>query len=301
MNWMKFRPLYLLISGLALSLSIYSIFVWGFRPSIDFTGGAVAEYRFSAPVAPELLKTVLALQAKEYEYQDMASLGDKNIQLRFGPEFTQEKAEVLALAIGGAFAEKPEVVRFEIVGPAFSKEILNKTYIAIAIASLGILLWVAFQFRSIKFGICAILAMLHDTTVLLGTFAILGHYKGVEVDILFVTAMLTVLSFSVHDTIVVYDRIRESARRLGDLPFEKLVNKAVSETMVRSVNNSLTIIFMLFALFLMGGASIKWFVFALLVGTISGTYSSPFVAVPLLATWEEIRGWLRTHRIGPNR
>lgn len=293
---MRFRPLYFLISGAALALSLYSIFVWGFKPSIDFTGGTIAEYRFSAAVAPELLKTVLSVKSDEYEYKDMTALGEKNIQLRFGPEFTQDRAEVLAVAITDAAGEKPEVVRFETVGPAFSREILNKTYIAVAIASLGILLWVAIQFKSIKFGVCAILAMLHDTTILLGTFALLGHYRNIEVDILFVTAMLTVLSFSVHDTIVVYDRIRESAKRFGSIPFTLLANKAVSETMVRSVNNSLTIIFMLFALFLMGGASIKWFVFALLVGTVSGTYSSPFVAVPLLVVWEEIRNWWKTRK-----
>lgn len=297
MNWMRLKPLYFLISGVALALSLYSIFSWGFKLSIDFTGGSVVEYRFSAPVSTELLKTILSIKAKEYEYKDIMGLGEKNIQLRFGPEFTQDKAEALIPAISDAFGGKPEVVRFETVGPAFSREILNKTYIAVGIASLGILLWVAFQFKSIKFGVSAILAMLHDTTILLGTFAALGHYKGVEVDILFVTAMLTVLSFSVHDTIVVYDRIRESTKRFGDIPFLLLANKAVSETMVRSVNNSLTIIFMLFALFLMGGVSIKWFVFALLVGTISGTYSSPFVAVPLLVVWEEIRNRWKTRRL----
>lgn len=296
MDWMKLKPIYFLLSGIALSLSLYSIFVWGFKPSIDFTGGTVVEYRFSASVTVELLKNILSIKAKEYGYKDITQLSERNVQVRFGPEFTQDKAEVLALVIGDAFGEKPKVVRFETVGPAFSREILNKTYIAVAIASLGILLWVAFQFKSIKFGVTAILAMLHDTTILLGTFAILGRYKGVEIDILFVTAMLTVLSFSVHDTIVVYDRIRESTKKLGDIPFVLLANKAVSETMVRSVNNSLTIIFMLFALFLMGGASIKWFVFALLVGTISGTYSSPFVAVPLLVVWEEIRNWWKTHK-----
>lgn len=293
---MKLRPLYFLISGVALFLSLYSIFVWGFKPSIDFTGGTVVEYQFAGPTTPELLKTILSIKAKEYGGKDIVALGDQNIQIKFPPAFSQEKAEVLSLDMAESFSEKPNIVRFETVGPAFSQEILNKTYIAIGIASIGILLWVAFQFKSIKFGVSAILAMLHDSVILSGTFAILGHYKGVEIDILFVTAMLTVLSFSVHDTIVVYDRIRESTKRFGDIPFLLLANKAVSETMVRSVNNSLTIIFMLFALFLMGGASIKWFVFALLVGTVSGTYSSPFVAVPLLVIWEELRGWWKTHR-----
>lgn len=296
MNWMRLKPLYFLISGAALVLSLYSIFVWGFKPSIDFTGGTVIEYQFADPTTPEMLRTVLSTKAKEYEVKDIIALTDKNIQLKFAPDFSQEKAEMLSLVMAESFSGKPNVVRFETVGPAFSQEILNKTYTAIGIASIGILLWVAVQFKSIKFGVSAILAMLHDSIILLGTFAILGHYKGVEIDILFVTAMLTVLSFSVHDTIVVYDRIRESTKRFGDIPFLLLANKAVSETMVRSVNNSLTIIFMLFALFLMGGASIKWFVFALLVGTISGTYSSPFVAVPLLVVWEEIRSWWKTRR-----
>lgn len=265
MNWMRFRPVYFLISGLALSLSLFSILTWGFRPSIDFTGGTVVEYGFEA----------------------------ERQQFRFGPGFTQEDAKTKALELEEEFGGKPEILRFETVGPTFSKEILQKTYVAVALAALGILVWVAWQFKSVKFGASAILAMLHDSLILLGAFAILGHLKGVEVDILFVTAVLTTLSFSVHDTIVVYDRVRESQRRLPEISTFSLANKAVTETMVRSVNNSLTIIFMLFALFLMGGETIKWFVFALLVGTVAGTYSSPFVAVPLLVTWDSLQKRLR--------
>lgn len=260
MNWMRFRPVYFLISGLSLTLSLYAILVWGFRPSIDFTGGTVVEYR----------------------------AGDEKQTFRFGPDFTSEDAQSFAGELEDEFEKRPEVLRFEQVGPAFSQEILRKTYVAAALAAAGILLWVAWQFKSLQFGVSAILAMLHDTFILLGVFAILGYYLGIEVDILFVTAVLTTLSFSVHDTIVVYDRIRESSKRFSDISMYDLANKAVSETMVRSLNNSLTIIFMLFALFLMGGETIKWFVFALLVGTIAGTYSSPFVAVPLLVTWARL-------------
>ena len=146
----------------------------------------------------------------------------------------------------------------------------------------------AYQFKSIKFGISATLATLHDSLVLLGMFSLFGHFFGAEVDFLFVTAMLTILSFSVHDTIVVYDRIRESQKKFSGNIYE-LANKALSETMVRSLNNSFTIMFMLIALILMGGETVKWFSVALLVGTISGTYSSPFVAVPILVTWDEIQ------------
>lgn len=178
-------------------------------------------------------------------------------------------------------------ISFENVGPAIGPELIKKTIFALVISASLILLWIAYQFKSIKFGISATLATLHDCLVLLGTFSILGHFFGAEIDFLFVTAMLTILSFSVHDTIVVYDRIRESQRKVGGDIYD-LANKALSETMVRSLNNSFTIIFMLIALILMGGETIKWFAVALLVGTISGTYSSPFVAVPILVTWDEI-------------
>lgn len=288
MNWMKIRWVYFLISGTALALALYSILSWGFHPSIDFTGGSVVEYKFANHVDADNVASAVS-NAPNYEVKEVTSLSDKNVQLRFGPTFAQSDAEALNTILTNTLGQKTEVVRFETVGPAFSQEILKKTYVAIAIASVGILLWVGWQFKSFKFGICAVLAMVHDSLVLLGTFAILGHYAGVEVDVLFVTALLTVLAFSVHDTIVVYDRVRESSRKFPGISFFDLANKAVSETMVRSVNNSLTIIFMLFALFLMGGVSIKWFVLALLVGTISGTYSSPFVAVPLLVTWDNLR------------
>jgi preprotein translocase subunit SecF len=130
--------------------------------------------------------------------------------------------------------------------------------------------------------------MLHDSLILLGTFSLLGYYQGVEVDTLFVTALLTILSFSVHDTIVVYDRIRELGHKHAHLGFENIVNRAVVETMGRSINNSMTIIFMLLSMYLMGGDTTRWFIFALLIGTISGTYSSTFTAAPLLLVWDKL-------------
>ena len=261
MNWMKYRWLYFLISGLALTVSIYSIAIWRFKFSIDFTGGTRVEYRFS----------------------------NETREMRFDSDFTQQKAEEYA----NSLPEKPEIIKFETVGPSLSAQILQKTYIALGIASLGILFWVAWQFKSLQFGISALLATLHDTIILLGTFAILGHFKGVEVDILVVTAVLTILSFSVHDTIVVFDRIRETTKKHGRGSMYEVANLAVSQTMVRSLNNSLTIVFMLLALFLLGGETTQWFVFGLLVGTISGTYSSPFIAVPLLVSWEQLKNKLK--------
>jgi preprotein translocase subunit SecF len=185
-----------------------------------------------------------------------------------------------------------EEIRFEKVGPSIGPELIKKTIYAILMAALSILIWVAYQFKRTKFGTSAILAMFHDSFILIGSFSVLGHFFQAEIDFLFVTALLTTLSFSVHDTIVVFDRIREITRKYGgELP--DVANKALTETMVRSLNNSFTIIFMLVALILLGGSSIKWFAIALLIGTILGTYSSPFVAVPLLVTWDEVQKKLK--------
>lgn len=248
---MRYRLLYLLISALVIGVGLYSYSRWGLNLSIDFTGGTIVEY--------------------ERKSDNMRFVERK------GP-IKQEEAQ----------REDATIVRFESVGPTFSAEIFRKTLMAVAIAALGILLWIAWQFKSLQFGISAILAAAHDVLVLLGSFALLGHLFGAPIDTLFVTALLTTLAFSVHDTIVVFDRIRESKKKVGGSIYD-LANMAISQTMVRSLNNSLTVIFVLVALALLGGETLKWFAVALLVGTITGTYSSPFVAVPLLVTWEALK------------
>lgn len=251
---MRYRLLYFLISGSLLAIGIFSLVTWHLNLSIDFTGGTVIEY----------------------ERND----GGK-FTIKMGP-ITQEEAQ----------KEDAKIIRFESVGPTLSEEILRKTFMGLAFAGAGILLWVAWQFRSFQFGLSAILAMLHDSLILVGAFSLLGHFSSAPVDTLFVTVLLTTLAFSVHDTIVVFDRIREIKKKVGGSLYE-IANLAVSQTMVRSLNNSLTIIFVLVALALLGGPTIFWFAIALLIGTITGTYSSPFIAVPLLVIWEELRGRLR--------
>lgn len=259
-NWMKYRLIYFSVSLTFLFVGIFSMVKWGFNPGIDFTGGSLLEYR----------------------------LPDGQIRvIKEGPLDQARREEIkinLEKEIGGQVTE----VKFENVGPTIGPELIRKTVYALLIASGGILLWVAYQFKNIKFGISATLATIHDSIILLGGFSLLGHFFGAEIDFLFVTAMLTILSFSVHDTIVVYDRIRESQKKFGG-DIYALANQAISETMVRSLNNSFTIIFMLIALILIGGETVKWFAIALLIGTISGTYSSPFVAVPILVTWDELQ------------
>lgn len=255
MDFMKYKLLYLLISGGILAIGAFSLVRWQLNFSVDFTGGAVIEYQ--------------------------SKTGGSRFVERTGPK-TQEEAK----------RDDAEIIRFENVGPAITQETIQKTGIGIILASLGILFWIAWQFKSIQFGVSAILAMLHDSFVLVGLFSLFGHFYSAQIDLLFVTALLTTLAFSVHDTIVVFDRIRETRRKFGGNLYD-LANLAISQTMVRSLNNSLTIIFMLVALVLLGGSNLFWFALALLVGTVTGTYSSPFVAVPLLVTWEQLRRKLK--------
>jgi preprotein translocase SecF subunit len=176
--------------------------------------------------------------------------------------------------------------QYTTVGPIISEKLIQDTVQLILLGSLGILVWVGVRFGSVKFGATALVALLHDVIVVVGIFAILGTLFGVQIDALFVTAMLTVIGFSVHDTIVVYDRIRENKTRHAGEPFDQIVNHSVLQTFGRSINTSLTVVLTLTALLLFAGASIHYFVLALLIGIISGTYSSIFNASPLLVVWQ---------------
>ncbi len=287
MNFMRFKWLYFLISGIFLVPGIFSLLKWGLKPAIDFSGGTILEVRIQKQDVEINNKKIEDLIRKEIEISTIQRSGDKTLILKTKTIDRNKKDKILAVLkeeVG-----EVEEVRFETVGPTIGKELIKKTIIAIILATSFILLYVASRFKDKKYGFCAILAMFHDTFILLGTFSILGHFFKVEVDTLFVTAVLTILSFSVHDTIVVYDRIRESVKTSPKARFVDLVNKAVVETLNRSIINSLTIIFMLLCLWLFGGETIKWFVLALLIGTISGTYSSTFTAAPLLVVWNQLQ------------
>jgi preprotein translocase subunit SecF len=171
------------------------------------------------------------------------------------------------------------------IGPVVSSDLISQALVLIAVGSLGIVAWITYRFRDVKFGVTALVSLVHDVIVVVGAFAILGTFFHVEIDALFVTAMLTVIGFSVHDTIVVFDRIRENrARHLGE-PFDEIVNHSILQTFGRSIMTSLTVVITLLSLLLFGGAAINDFILALLIGIVSGTYSSIFVASPLLVDW----------------
>lgn len=277
---MKYAWLYFVISLAVIIPGTYSLIRYGLKPSIDFTGGSSIVW--SGEITRDHLDSVS--KSVDIEIRETKQLGnvwtlttspiDKDTYLNF----KQKMATVTNIT----------EQEFNTIGPTLGSELIQKTLYAIALSATLILLYVAYRFKSVKFGVSAILAMLHDTLVLLGVFSLIGQFWGVEVDTLFVTALLTILSFSVHDTIVVYDRIRELKKKHGYLEFEDIVNRSVVETMGRSLNNSLTIIFMLLAMYLLGGETTKWFIFALLVGTVSGTYSSTFTAAPILIVWDKL-------------
>lgn len=291
MRFMRFKWLYFLISGIIIIPGVFSLLKWGLRPSIDFTGGTLLELEFSSSVkTTEDRQNAIrdVLNAQKISYSSIQKSGEKRILIRTKPIGREEVSSIIG-EVAKKVDDKPLELRFDTVGPLLGKELITKTIVGIILASSFILLYVWKQFKEPMFGVCAILAMFHDSLVLLGIFSLLGHFAQVEVDTLYVTAVLTILSFSVHDTVVVYDRIRESTKKYPNLSFETLADKAVTETLSRSINNSMTIILMLAALYLLGGATTKWFVFALLIGTVSGTYSSTFTAAPLLVVWNELK------------
>jgi len=253
----------MIISGLVLVPGVYSLVRYGLRPSIDFTGGTLIEVKSTVvPTGASVQKT-----------------SNDTYLVRLQDETASVAGEIL---------------REETVGPVLGRELLQKTITAALIAIFAILAYVAYAFKNIKFGISAVIALIHDLLVVIGLFSLFGRWWGVEVDTLFVTAFLTTMSFSVHDTIVVFDRIREKMKRGEGGSFEAISDQALTETMGRSLANSFTIIFMLLALILLGGETIHWFVIALLIGTVSGTYSSPFVATPILILWDR---WEKRKRV----
>ncbi len=281
-HFMKYKSYFLGLSVAMIIIAAISLVLWRLNPSIDFVGGALLEVKFAdeSNLDNEKIEKTAVSVSDVAVYSVVRSNENSAYIIRTNSINEAKKSEVLA-----AFDEdlsKSEEVRFETVGPTLGKELLIKTLTAMIIAAILITLYVTYQFKDRTYGLAAVLAMFHDTFILIGSFSLFGHFMNVEVDTLFVTAVLTTLSFSVHDTIVVFDRIRENNKQFPGAKFEDNIDLAITETLPRSLNNSMTIIFMLTALALLGGITIKWFAVALLIGTVLGTYSSPFVATPIL-------------------
>jgi preprotein translocase subunit SecF len=200
---------------------------------------------------------------------------------------TQGEIGGIAFTLQEKFGPIEEQAKLSSIGAVVSSDLIQQAVILILVGSLGILGWITLRFRDVKFGVTALVALLHDVIVVVGIFAILGTLFGVKIDGLFVTAMLTVIGFSVHDTIVVFDRIRENRARHAGEPFAEVVNHSILQTFGRSITTSFTVVLTLTTLLLFGGSATQEFVLALLIGIISGTYSSIFNAAPLLVVWQE--------------
>ncbi len=283
-DFLKYKSLYLTISLVVIIAGLFSIIKWGYIYSIDFVGGTNLLYQTQKPVEKKQVENVL--KKSDVDLVQL-SIKDKEISIRL-KAIDEKKEFQLKKNLEKDLQTKINVLTSETVGPVLGKETVNKTIVASLVAIGGILLYMSFAFKGFKFALSAIIALLHDFLVVIGTYSLLSKFFGAQVDTLFVTAILTTMSFSVHDTIVIFDKVREYVKVEGRGDITGYVNRALTQTMVRSLNNSMTIVFMLLALSLLGGSTIRFFIITLLIGTITGTYSSPFVATPVLV-WLEKR------------
>lgn len=285
------RNIYFLISGLMILPGLIGLAIWGLNLGIDFTGGSLVEVRLGANPAAAQVRSVFVdaglTDVSVITGSTTDALG-KTYLIRTKTIDAGAKSDLLA-KLGSAYGPLTED-RFESVGPVIGRETATNAFLAVLGASVLILLYLSYAFRQVpnpwRYGACAVFALLHDVVLVVGLWSILGKLFGLEVDALFVTAILTVVGFSVHDTIVVFDRVRENVSRFPGELFERVVNFSVNQTLDRSINTSLTVILTLTALLLLGGATIRGFVLVLLVGIVSGTYSSIFNASCLLVVWE---------------
>jgi preprotein translocase subunit SecF len=298
MDIIKHRYLYFLISLIVIIPGIIALALWGLPWAIDFTGGSMLEVKFEAGKAPQpadIIKVYEGLNIADPQVQTSEN-DTLIIRSRF---MAEEVKDQIVAELGKQFNSKVEVSRFDTVGPSVGSEITSRAAITIAMAAIGILAYITWAFRKIpqsyRYGIAAITAMIHDILVVVGIEALIGHFLGWEVDSLFLTALLTVIGFSVHDTVVVFDRIRENSLLQRNLSYERVVNHSLIQTLGRSIKTQFTVMLTLLALVLFGGGTIFHFSIILLVGIFSGTYSSIFNAAPILVVWEnkEWNDWFK--------
>lgn len=290
MNILGTRKIWFTFSAILLIVGIFSISVFGYRTGIDFAGGTILELTATDPKTPNLDSRQVIIDA----YKDKTGL-DVAVQTTEVGRFFVRSNQVSndqKNAVLDYLKQKfnsVEELRFESVDPTIGADVVRKAVLALIVAVVGILLYLAYAFRkvpkelgSFRFGTAAVAATVHDILILLGLYAIIGHYFGAEVDGMFITALLTVVGFSTHDTIVTFDRIRENLRRRSGDNLETIVNDSIVETVIRSISTSVTLLFVLIAMFFFGGATLKFFTLALIIGVFFGVYSSIFIASPLL-------------------
>lgn len=290
----KYYKFFLFLSGTLVGLSIVALILFGLNFGIDFRGGALLELKFDSPVDPGQLTNTLLTAG--YPNVKVQLTGEGTVIIKTQSLNSENERQRLVTMIRNKHGEFEEL-RFDSIGPLIGAELRRRALWQIALVLLGILLYIAYAFRKVAEGRAdkkispwrmswaAIAALAHDILIVLGVFSVLGKFWQVEVDSLFITAVLTILGFSVHDTIVVFDRVRENMRKETGLSFDETLNYSINQTLVRSINTSVTVIFVLLALAFFGGSSIFYFTVALLIGIIVGTYSSIYIASALLWLW----------------
>ncbi len=288
----NYRKLFYSISGILVIASFVSLAVWGLKPGIDFVGGTLIDVQYQNG-RPDQTVLATSLTAIDSSSSVRPSGADEYI-IRLKPVDQTEKAVIMtALSLNGTATTT--IKTFDSIGPVLGAEALRKALVSIFLVLIGIVLFITFAFRKVsepvsswKYGLTAIVALAHDVIIPTGVFSILGHFAGYEVDTLFVTALLVILGFSVHDTIVVFDRVRENLRHASaNKPFADVVGESVGQTFTRSINTSLTTLIALVVLYIFGGSTTEHFSLTLIIGIAVGTYSSIFIGSPLLVTIEK--------------
>lgn len=277
------------VSAILMIAAVAALFMYGLKPGIDFRGGSILQAGFTEQ--PNSQEVTQFVQEQGFHGAVVQPLGDKSLVIRTAP-LTHEEYLSLVEDLSGKYEGFVEE-QYSSIGPVIGRELRSKAFMQLVLVSLGIILYIAYAFRKVtrpvsswRFGVAAIVALVHDLMIVIGVFAVLGHFWGVEIDSLFITALLTVLGFSVHDTIVVFDRIRENMRVRAGQSLAEIIDSSINQTLVRSINTSVTVLIVLTALLLFGGETIRYFVLALLVGIGVGTYSSIFIASPVLLVWQ---------------
>ncbi len=279
---------FFLISAVVLIPGIISLAIFGLEPGVDFSSGTTMTLRFDAEVEQNQLRQELA--GLGYDKAMIQRTGEGDFFVRVREISTEEKQELIS-SLGADLNTEVTVRDYYTVSPIIATETGRNAAIAIGIAAVFMLFYIVWAFRRMpkpfRWGTCAIIALIHDVLVVMGVFSILGWVAGVQIDAMFITGMLTVVGYSVNNTVVVFDRIRENVSKGISKDFELTVNSSILETIARSLNTSLTTLFVILAVLLFGGITIRYFILVLFIGLISGTYSSMCIAAPLLVVWDK--------------
>ena len=284
-NFLKYRKIYFIFSGIIILVSLFFLYLFGLNPGIDFTGGSIleVEYTDQRPSNQEIKEKLKDFNLRDFYLQPT---GEKGLILKM-KDIDQETYQKIIQSLG-----QVKELSFESIGPTIGKELREKTKLVIILSLFSMLIYIAFAFRQVsrpikswQYGIVAILILSHDILIPLAVFSFLGKFYGVQITIPVIVALLTVVGYAINNVVVVFDRVRETILKTRLETFEEIVNSSINQTLTRQLNTSLTTLFPLLFIYFLGGETLKYFALALILGIIAGTYSSIFLAGPILFSW----------------